>query len=84
MIGQDQGDHGLGHGHNPGRDGRVVPSFDLDLCGLASDKIDSSLPLGDGRRRLHGNSADDGCARGDAAQDAAGVVALRNRSCLLE
>ncbi len=32
VIGQYQGDHGLGHGNDARRDGWVVPAFDLDLA----------------------------------------------------
>ena len=77
VIGQHQGHHGLGHGHNSGRYGRVVPAFDLDLRRLAAGQINCTLLLGDGRRGLDGNGADDGRARGYAAQDATGVVALK-------
>jgi hypothetical protein len=35
MIGQHQGHHCLGHWHNSGRYGRIVPAYDPDLRRLA-------------------------------------------------
>ena len=59
-----------------GMAGSCLPLISISAASRAGE-IDGLLKPGDGRRGLDGNPADDGLAGGDAAQDAAGVVALK-------
>src|SRR5262249_9985509 len=73
VIGEDDGQHRLAHGHGADADAGIVATLgdDVDILALLGD----TLARGQDRTgRLHREAHDDVLAGGDAAEDAAGVV----------
>ena len=64
----------LGYGDSARDDTGIVAAVDRELGIFHGVHIHGLLLTTDGGRRLHGHAPHDGCAGGDAAQNAAGVI----------
>ena len=76
VIHQHQREHGFGYRCGAQADAGVVAAVGGDFHGLAVD-VDRAARCGDAAGGLDGEVGADGLAGGDAAQDAAGVVAQK-------
>lgn len=76
VIHQHQREHGLGYRRGAQADAGVVAAVGGDFHGLAVD-VDRAARCGDAAGGLDGEVGADGLAGGNAAQDAAGVVAQK-------
>ena len=82
LIGQDQRQHGLAHRHGANAHARIVTAFGDDFR-FRAIAVDGPPGRQDGGGRLHRETRHNGLARGDAAQDAAGMVGKKHGLSLI-